>query len=255
MNPKTPAAVNRESDAARPVDAVIDLRERGSLPAHTYAYYRLRELQPGGCFELLSDEAPGLTLDSVNAQFRNRLHWEVIEAGPPLWRIRVQPRDDTPVASLKDLLTRDHERLDRLFAEALARVNAGDLAGAGPLVQAFAEGLRRHVHVENDLLAPVFVAPRTAGGDDPTSTMLREHEEILEQVALIEASLEGGPEERSTAATFMALLSGTLAKHEFREEQNLFPFWNQALERAIDPDQARALLDRVTRTLAGGPEK
>lgn len=238
-------------------DRTVDLRQRGDLAAHSYAYYMLRTLEPGQLCELIAAEDPRLIMDSVSLQLRGRIHWEVVGEGPPLWKVRARPRDDAPAASLMELLTRDHERLDRLFAHALDCVNRSDMAAARPYIRDFGAGIRRHLQVENELLAPAFVAPRDPLGGDPTSTMLREHDQILEQVTIIEACFEDAGEagsggRLSEAVTFMALLSGTLAKHEHREEQNLFPHWNRALAQTPDRKAAAELFRRVMDLLGTG---
>ncbi|HKJ09596.1 MAG TPA: hemerythrin domain-containing protein [Gammaproteobacteria bacterium] len=238
-------------------DRTVDLRQRGELAAHSYAYYMVRTLEPGQVCELIAAEDPRLIMDGVSLQLRGRIHWDLVEEGPPLWKVRIRPRDDAPAGSLTDLLSRDHERLDRLFAHALACVNRGDVAGAQPYMRGFGAGIRRHLQVENEVLAPAFVAPRDPLGADPTSTMLREHDQILEQVAMIEACLEdaaraGDGEPLNEAVTFMALLSGTLAKHEHREEQNLFPHWDRALALAPRDGRRDALLQRVRDRLGDG---
>ncbi|MHB1241384.1 MAG: hemerythrin domain-containing protein [Gammaproteobacteria bacterium] len=228
----------------------VDLRDSGGLPSHTYAFYALRDLHPGEVRELLCPEDPGVLMQSVNLQLRNRLYWAVVKAGPPLWRLRVQLREDLPAASLTDLLTRDHARLDRLLACVLRLANRNQLAEAEPAVGELSRALRRHIRVENEILAPVFSAPRNLLGNDPTSIMLREHEQILEQLSLIESCIAGDPETRSNTAPLLALLSGAMAKHEHREEQNLFPNWNRALALGTDADGTATFLRRVQSALA-----
>ena len=213
-------------------DEAIDLRERGGVPAHTYAYYKLRDLALGESCDVLVEEEPTLLMESVSHQLRHAIHWRVMENGPPLWRVHVQRRDDVAPTTLVDVLERDHLRLDRLFAAALHRVNDGDVAPAATYLQEFAVGLRRHIHVENDILAPAFVGPRDPLGGDPTSIMLHEHEQILEQVELLESYFAGASPEPGEVAPLFALLSGQLAKHEAREELNLFPNWNIAIRHA-----------------------
>jgi uncharacterized protein (DUF2249 family) len=230
---------------------VIDLRERGDQPARMYAYHQIKDLPQGQAMDLLSDEEPALMMRMVAVQLRNRLHWDVVEAGPPLWRVRIHHREDRHDASLMELLSYDHERLDRLFANALHKINANDVAGAAEDFRAFGIGLRRHVHAENDLLAPSFQGPRDPQGNDPTSMMLREHDQILEEVMMLEGYFEDGLPEAGEVAPFFAMLSGTLAKHEAREEQNLFPSWDVALRRADAEGAQEALIQRVQAILDG----
>ncbi|WP_028491119.1 hemerythrin domain-containing protein [Thioalkalivibrio sp. ALE19] len=223
-------------------DFTLDLRGLGDH-AHTRAYYTLRELGAGQTFDVLVEEEPELLMAAVAQQLRHAIHWETVEAGPPLWTLRVRRRDDTEPVDLVDLLTRDHLRIDRLFASALHRVNAGDAEGAAPAFHAYVAGLRRHVHVENELIVPLLDLPRHPRGDDPTSIMLREHEELLDQTAMLEHEFTEGVDEPWAIAPFFALISGGLAKHEGREEQNLFPHWSRHLRE--QPDVARELFGKA----------
>jgi hypothetical protein len=81
--------------------------------------------------------------------------------------------------------------------------------------------------------------------------MLGEHDEILVQLREVESALAGGAAEAWEVEPFVAILSGTLAKHEHREESNLFPRWQTALD-ALRPEAARALAAEVQLALAGG---
>jgi hypothetical protein len=107
------------------------------------------------------------------------------------------------------------------------------------------------VAVENELLAPRLPPVLAPDGTDHVGIMLGEHDEILAQLGTVEAALAESAPEAWEVEPFLAILSGTLAKHEHREESNLFPRWQAALD-ALPPDDARALLAEVQRTLAGG---
>ncbi|WP_422126548.1 hemerythrin domain-containing protein [Thioalkalivibrio sulfidiphilus] len=229
-------------------DFTLDLRGLGSH-AHTRAYYTLKELRPGQVFEVLLDQAPEMLMEAVSLQLRHGIHWQTDAEGPPLWRLSVRRREDVEPVDLVDLLTRDHLRIDRLFASALHKVNAEDLSGAEPDFRAYVTGLRRHIQVENELIVPLLDLPRHPSGQDPTSVMLREHEQILEQTALLEGQFDEGVDAGWEVAPFFALISGALAKHEGREETNLFPHWSRAL-RSL-PDGGTQLLARAKAILAG----
>lgn len=232
-------------------DFTLDLRGLATR-AHTRAYYTLRMLEPGQVFDVLLDQDPVLLMEAVSLQLRHEIRWQVESAGPPLWRVRVRRRNDTEPADLADLLSRDHVRLDRLLAGALHKVNAGDAAAAEPEFRAFADGLRRHIRVENDLVTPSLDLPRDPGGQDPTSVMLREHEEILDQVGMVEGQFDEGVDAAWEVAPFFALISGAMAKHEGREETNLFPQWSRAL-RAM-PDGGAGLLVGARAILETAPD-
>lgn len=224
-------------------DRILDLRETGGLAPHSYAFYALRELRRGEAVRLLVPDEPRLLMESVALQLRQGIHWRLLEAGPPLWTVEVRRREDVEALDLIDLLTRDHLRIDRLLAEALHSANRGDAEAALAPFRQFAACLRRHLEAENEILAPRFDLPRSPRGDDPTSIMLREHDEIEQQVVMIEETVDEGLADAGTLATFFALLSGQLAKHEGREENNLFPHWERLLRNL--QGEGQALFERV----------
>lgn len=227
----------------------VDLRSEPSGQVQTAAFYAVRDLQPGESVVLLTVASPELLMASLGLQLRDAIAWE-IACEPPGWRTVVRRRTDTAPSGVIDLLVRDHHRLDELLAVALRRVNAQDLAGARPLVEAFAAGLAAHLRVENDLLAPRLSAGAGADDADPAGIMLREHDEILVQLRAVESALTEPAPEAWEVEPFVAILSGTLAKHEYREESSLFPRWQAALD-AMAADAAGALFQDVRRALAG----
>lgn len=229
---------------------VIDLRAEPPSRVLTAAFYGVKDLQKGETAVLLVLEEPTLIMQSLNLQMRNNLHWSVSQSKPGTWRVEVRHREDVAPADIIDLLTRHHKTLDGVFALALRHVNAGNADEAAPRLAEFGCSLRRHIEVENELLAGRLILPRDPHGADPLSIMLREHDEILAQLALIESCFGQGLPDAGEAGAFVAILSGTLAKHEYREENNLFPLWNAVLQRA-SPQDAEALLAKVEAMLKG----
>lgn len=228
----------------------VDLRGEPPSRVQTAAFYEVRDLGPGETVLLVTAEDPALMMQSLDLQLRETLAWRS-EATPGGYRTRVQLRSDTDVAGTVDLLVRDHRRLDELFATALRRVNANDVVGARSLVEAFAAAIRKHVALENELLAPILPRPRGPDGSDHVEIMLREHEDILRQLAEVESCFaESGTPEAWEVEPFIAILSGTLAKHEYREESNLFPHWHAALD-AMDEPSRTAIFRRACALLAG----
>lgn len=231
-------------------DNILDLRQEQSSHLQAAAYHRLKQLERGRTVTVLTAQDPSLMMQTVNLHLRDNLSWETSQDKDGTWRTRVMPRDDMAPQDIVDVLTRDHKRIDDLFAKSLHLVNGGNVAEAAPLLHLFAEGLRRHIQVENEILTRSFSAPRDPFGGDPTSTMLREHDEILGQAAVIESYFDDGLPDAAEVSAYFAILSGTLAKHEYREESNLFPHWKMALSRA--PAEAQqALLKRVLDILSG----
>lgn len=231
-------------------DKVLDLTDNPSSMLQSAAYHELKSLSRGMIVTLLTAQEPSMMMQTVNLHLRDNLSWTTTPEGADRWRTVVTHREDVAASDVIDLLTRDHKRLDDLFARALHYVNAGNVADAAPLMKEFSEGLKRHVDVENNILALSFAAPREQFGGDPTSTMLREHDEIQMHATVIESYFDEGLPDAKEVSAFFAILSGTLAKHEFREESILFPHWSAAIHRA--PAEAQLdLFKKVQATLAG----
>ena len=218
----------------------LDLATEPSSHARGAALAAAEGLRPGETLRLRLADSPELLLQAINNHLRGTLRWEIEAAPGGGFVVTLHRSEDVSPQGVIDLLLRHHQRLDGLLARALRLSEGGDAAAAAPLLTEFARELRLHIVLEDELLAPRFAGPRSPLGEDPTSAMLREHEEILQQLDLLESCLEGGAAGAAQAAPFLAILSGTLAKHEYREENNLFPRWHNALERA--PAAARESL-------------
>lgn len=224
-------------------DHQIDLATRDDQTEHGFLLGQLRNLARGHEVTVLAYEDPQILLEALTLELRNGIYWDTTQAGPPVWKIRVRRREDVVARDLVDLLTRDHVRVDRLFATALHRCNAGDMAVALPSFKAYATCLRYHVESENEVVVPVLSLERSPSGNDPTSIMLREHEEIIEHTVMIEEMIDEGVDDPGMLAPFFAIISGQLAKHEWREENNLFPQWVSILRN--EPAIADELFPKV----------
>jgi iron-sulfur cluster repair protein YtfE (RIC family) len=157
---------------------------------------------------------------------------------------------DETLTDLFNLLTRAHAQLDREFARLLLLLNQGDAAGAMPCVRDLAASLRRHIAAENEILAPYFAAARAQSPSAPAAIMLREHADILAQLAMVEGALDELAPDAGEAAIYAGLLSATLAKHEYREENDLFPRWRAVLAGKSAAERTE-LAARVAAALAG----
>jgi len=225
---------------------IVDLRD--SDQPRRAAYSAVRELQPGEELELLLNESPDLVMDGAALMVRHSIHWEHAGREGDAYRVRVTHRDSAQPTSVTELLVWDHERLDSLFGAALRHANHGELDAAQALVEEFYTSQCRHLYAENDVLTPRFGLRREADRSDPTSAMLNEHDNILNELAQIRELLALG--DAGMVAPLMAILSGTLAKHEGREENHLFPQWRARLKQEPDPE----LLPRIQAILTGAED-
>jgi len=223
-----------------------DLRGERSADLTGAALEQVRQVRPGVAVTLLLSSDPGLLMASLNLQLRENLSWDSVEADDG-WRVTVRHRTDAAPADVLALLAADHKRIDGLLARALSLLNRGDAAGALPLLREFTAGLKRHVAFEDGELAASLGAAQAAA-DTPPAVMLREHREIAQQLSLVEEVLAAEPVDGAELAVYCAILSGTLAKHEYREEHNLFPLWRAALLRRAAGERA-ALIERAAAAL------
>lgn len=229
-----------------PREITVDLCAIAASRLQIAALDAVRRLQQGETVHLLLREEPSLMMQSLNLQMRHRLSWQIGVAEAGKWQVVIRHREDVAPADLMDVLSRDHQRLDRLFGLSLQWVNADKTSEAALLVMEFAAGLKRHIQIENDILAPSFHIPDA----EPVTIMLREHDDILAQLANIEFLFSAEePVQAWEVSPFLAILSGVMAKHEHREEQNLFPQWDIAL-RMASPEDRQALLTRVQKMLS-----
>jgi Hemerythrin HHE cation binding domain len=224
----------------------VDLRLQADSRLALAALAAVRELKPGRALRFLTRDDPALLLRSLNLQLRDTLAWDS-SLNPDGWQATVWLALDTPAQDALDLLTRDHRRLDALLGRALRRLNAGDAGGARPMLEDFAGGLRRHVEAENHIVAPEL-GPKPAV--EPLEVMLHEHDQLLQQLQEVERCFADAAPEAWEVEPFVALLSGTLAKHEHREEANLFPIWGARLAQRPAAER-EALHRRVSDALSG----
>lgn len=216
---------------------LVDLTTTPQSRVQTAAFYAIRQLAPGGSVVLATAQDPALMMQSIDLQLRNALAWDIAADGR-IWRTTVRYRGDIAPRDALDVLTRDHHRLDGMLGRGMRLANQGDSAASAPVLLEFALALKRHIAFEDEELTP-----RLAGAHaDAVTAMRREHAEILGQLAAVEECLGAAAPDGGELGIFAGMLSGTLAKHEYREEHQLFPQWRAAL--AALPEPARdALLD------------
>lgn len=231
---------------------IIDLTGEPESAHGLLALDAVRDLGRGATVGLRTPGDPALLMESLNLQLRGALVWETQRHGAA-WDTLVRRADDVPPRSVVELLERDHRRLDGLLATALRLLNAGDTLRARPLLETFARDLIRHADAEDDLVAGALTLQP---GFEPLLAMQNEHAELRVQLAAIEQCFAEAPPGSVPDAweiePFVAILSGTLAKHEHREEQGLFPAWRARLAARSRSEQD-FLLEAVRARLGGDP--
>lgn len=224
------------------IPVIHDLRGEPSAHLIGAALDRVKAVRPGHALTLILAAEPSLLMASLNLQLRENLTWDTVEADGA-WRVTVRHREDVAAADVLSLLAADHKRIDGLLARVLGLLNQGDADAALPVLREFVLALKRHVDFEDGELA-VTLGAAQAAADQPAAIMLREHREIAQQLVLVEDTLAIEPVDASELGVYCAILSGTLAKHEYREEHNLFPLWRVVLGRRGEAERS-GLLQRA----------
>ena len=133
-------------------------------------------------------------------------------------------------------LEQDHERCDRLFAQAQRQAEAGGWSEAAASFAAFRQTLERHIAMEEAVL---FAAIECASGGPtgPTQQMRLEHldmRDLAQQMAAAAARRDA-----QTFAGAVQTLRIMLQQHNLKEEHVLYPM----AERILGAGAARVLAD------------
>ncbi len=131
-------------------------------------------------------------------------------------------------------LSADHDRLDRLLAEASERLRAGDVAVAAQVLAEVAGGLRRHIRLEDELLFPTFDRVTGMNGG-PTAVMRQEHRAIERHLELMVAAVDR--HDLGAYADEKLAMLDVLGDHNDKEEAIVYPMTDAGL-----PEGERAAL-------------
>ncbi len=216
---------------------------------------RFDALWPLQTFVLVTREEPTSLLKRLQEERSGLFQWAPIEAGPPVWRIEIArraARAGEPV-KITEAVEWDHDRLDRLERTAFDAWGAGDSASAEAAFALFAEGLRRHIGLEEALLFPEFERrDRSDANSAPIATLRAEHRQILALVAAIELTI------RTDAVPVHLLrshLRDLLRDHNRKEEETLYPVTDSVLTGSQRDDLMRRVqLFHSARTVTGDVE-
>lgn len=222
---------------------ILDLRNEQPSQVAAAALDHVKAVRHGVAVKLILAQEPSALMASLNLQLRGNLAWDI--AGTDnVWHVTVCHPTDVEAADVLALLIADHHSINGLLVRALGLLQKGDAATAVPLLRAFIVALERHAAFEDGELAEILGVAQI----QPSAVMLREHREISQQLAQLKKRLARSSLDAAELAAHCGILSDTLAKHEYREEHNLFPQWQAAL-RGRDPAARADLLRRAKRAL------
>jgi hemerythrin-like domain-containing protein len=145
---------------------------------------------------------------------------------------------ESKLVDVTTYLSWDHDRLDAILADVARMVDDGELERAEHVFTDFADGLDRHIRLEEDTVFRIF-EERTGLTEGPTRVMRAEHVEIRHVLSAIRGALG-----RGDGAAFRrerARLENVLGPHNVKEERVLYP----SLDRLLSPGERPELAQRL----------
>jgi regulator of cell morphogenesis and NO signaling len=140
---------------------------------------------------------------------------------------KVVQTDTSAFNSISGYFSWDHERLDQLLSELLRVVERSDLKHAEKAFGHYERGMRRHFHIEEDVVAQLYAFDRTGSAKGPTSTLQSEHARILEHIDEMGQAI--GAHDAPAFRAAYARLNALLPAHNAKEERVLYPLIDSLL--------------------------
>jgi len=215
------------------------------------------DLAADHAIELLIHDSPqaGLLLGEFQSRYGQAFEWWPFERPGEGVRALIARYDGAQPRTLSDFLGADHHRLTELWDgfikiertcafghETMHTLDAHHLDGPKEDLARFIFGLRRHIHMEEDLFFPVFDSKSGAPAGLTTvmraehreiNAALKELEEILElpDCAVIIQTIAHRPEHPSML----------FKRHDLKEERVLYPMADRILETSEVGSLIRAM--------------
>ncbi|MDI3317793.1 MAG: DUF2249 domain-containing protein, partial [Bacillota bacterium] len=89
------ALLGRLHERSQPGEGLLDVRHLPPAERHRRIFATWQELEPGDSFLLVNDHDPAPLHYQLAAEQPGRFSWEVLEAGPAVWRVRIGRRAET----------------------------------------------------------------------------------------------------------------------------------------------------------------
>jgi len=204
------------------METVLDVRPLSPPERHPRIFNTFKSLEPGDSFVLINDHDPRPLLYQFQNEHDGEFEWWPLERGPEAWRVRIVKRRTKAVErDVTDYLQEDHRRLDHIFNSFQEAFKEDRWDEALTYFKEFDLGLRRHIQGEEEELFPVFEEKTGMHDAGPTFVMRMEHTDIRDFLEKIMRATEA--KDREAAANATDMLVNTLADHNMKEEQILYP--------------------------------
>jgi uncharacterized protein (DUF2249 family) len=217
----------------------LDLRELPPVQRHGLIFRTFRALAPGASFVIVNDHDPRPLLYQFQFEFAGAYEWFPWQAGPEAWVIEIVRREGDFRRTVADFMAADHAWLDGHFDQAREAAEEGDWAEVDARLAVFLHGMRRHLHIEEDLLMPAFrqLTGRPVG--ESGGQLQFEHVQVRGLLAELAEAAEGRDNVKFQVQ--IDLLMSVLGPHNQREDQVLYP----TIDRLLEAHEANQLVLRM----------
>jgi uncharacterized protein (DUF2249 family)/hemerythrin superfamily protein len=197
-------------------------------------------LPAGQTLLLVSSDEPWGLLETLQLRRKGLFEWSPLTLDPRSWQVEITRRDARPGERrcLTEALHWEHVHLGALEQRAFEALVSGDRDTSHRLYAAYQHGLNRHIHLEEQLLFPVFEMKSGLPYGGPTAVMRAEHREIRMALEELIRAAEGGP---AFAEEPRSRLHTALRDHERKEESILYP----NIDRLLTDGERDSLVARV----------
>src|SRR5215470_115082 len=138
--------------------------------------------------------------------------------------------DSTAFSTIHSYFAFDHARLDAALAELAGQVDRGDIHRAMRDFAQFERGMKRHLHIEEDVLFQLYAFDRTGYSKVPTQTLQSDHVRIVEAIEEMGEAL--GAHDVFAFRAALIKLNAILPEHNAKEEHVLYPLVDSLLGAA-----------------------
>jgi len=208
-----------------PESRVLDLRSLPPPGHHPAVIGGFDALRAGEALVLIDGEAPRTLLRQFQDERPGGFDWNVLEAGPSLFRVEIRRRAADGERTVSGLLEGDHRRLDAMVLEVQSLATSNSFREADERFSEFACGLRRHMDLEEQVLFPLLEQAGAPSGG-PTDVMREEHADIRRCLAEAENAIR--TENSGRVEEALDDLTDTLTSHNTKEELVLYPMADEA---------------------------
>ena len=135
------------------------------------------------------------------------------------------------MTTISSYMADDHQRCDRLFAEAEEQVADGQWQDAEKSFDSMHKAIERHFSMEEEVLFPAFEQV-TGSAMGPTQVMRHEHQQMRQLFEQMKSAIEQQQQEVYLGASETLLI--LMQQHNAKEEQILYPMLDVQLAAQND---------------------